>query len=358
MRRALAIAWTVFLVAPVAAAWPVLVGGKLSPVGACYPDHREAGLWWLAPPSPVIQKIAETPAVSFTEYRYSGTRATGDQGTFWGRGLLQFTLSYPENAPRLAAARAFLGSHARVEALVAVALAADVVWGSVAGDAAPQALGAARAEKAPPDAAGELHAWEERSFALPLSPESARLLEEAFARGAVALSVNVVAKAPAFLLPPTPEERDTPPALATVMVDAVPVTLDPARHPGAIRNLDLDATMAAGYTFLEVACSDFAEGLDFSDLAVVVVRVAARAVNGDTISQELRFDAQSASCQGVHFDHAVRLDSGYEVEVHRIYSSGRRESDGPRKTSVWTGFLDESRLASAAGSRLDMRLLY
>ena len=358
MRPAIALAAVPLLAAGVAGAWPVLAGGRRTPAGACYPDHRAPSLWWLAPASPVLRESAGVPAVSFTEYRYSGTRATGDRGTFWGRGLLQFTLVFPENGPRLAQARAALGPGARVEAVLPTAVTAEVVFAPTAGDGGARSLGTTQAAAPPAGDGGPVGSWEERSFALALPPESVRLVAEAFARGAVVLSVNVAAAAPAFAMPPPAGQQQAAPPPATLTVDAVPVTLDPGRQPQAMRTLELDATMAAGYTFLEVGCSDFVAGTALADLAVVLVRVRARAVNGEEIGEELRFAAGAPEVQGVRFDRAVRLDAGYVVEVHRVSASGGVSADPPREVKVWTGFLDVSLRDAGGEERLDARLLY
>lgn len=340
---------------PPAHAWPVLAGGKATPAGACYPDHRDPRLWWLAPPAPAVKQVDGQPAVTFTRFGYSGTKATADQGKFWGRGLLQFTLAFPESAARLVQARAFLGARARVEPMTATVVEAEVVCAAADLPGGQVDLGSASSRDAAP---AERGAWEERSFSLSIPPHATQLLAEAFARGAIALSVNVSAASPALPMPPEKNEDVAAPPPAAVMVASVPVTLDPARNAAAFKELVLDATMAAGYTFLEVACNDFAEGSAFSDLAVVVVTVTATAVNGDALAQDVRFDAAAPPVQGVRFDRAVRLDRGYRVVVHRVYASGRDETEAPRLAEVWTGFLNASRIQEGAAPELDPRLLY
>ncbi|MFH1176185.1 MAG: hypothetical protein V1750_02165 [Acidobacteriota bacterium] len=306
----------------------------------------------------MLRQDGGRPAVSFTQYRYTGSRATGDQGTFWGKGVLQFALRFPENAPRLAQARSFLGPRVRVEAIVPTEVLAEVAFAGAEEGSGGGVLGSTRGDLAAPSGEGAGRLWDERSFSLALSPASSRLLADAFARGAVALSVNVVASAPAFRMPPPKGESPGMPEATALTVDAVPVGLDVARYPELVRHLDLDATMAAGYMFLEVACNDFAEGMAFADLGVVVVALTGIAVNGDRITRELRYDAAAPPLQVVKFDRAVRLDRAYEVKIHRIYSSGRSEEDGPRQVEVWSGLLDVSKGPPSEGSQLDPRLLY
>jgi hypothetical protein len=345
------------LTAQAAQAWPVLARGKATPAGACFPDHRIAGLWWLAPPPPVVKVVEGQPAISFTQFRYSGTRATRDQGTFWGRSLLQFTLIFPESGPRLTQARAGLPPGARVEPIAPAVVEAQVVCAAADSPAAVVDAGTARSAsrgEAPARAA----AWEERSFSLSIPPETTRLLWEAFERGAIVVSVNVSAAAPALAMPPEKGQEPSTPASLPLMVHSVAVTVDPHRNPGALKTLELDATMAAGYTFLDVACADFTEGAAFRDLAVVLVTVSAKAVNGDTLRHEVRFDPSAPTQQGVQFDRAVRLDAGYDVVVHRIFASGRDEAESPRHVDSWTGFFNASSAGSTEPSGLDPRLLY
>jgi len=345
------------LTAQAAQAWPVLARGKATPAGACYPDHRIAALWWLAPPPPVVKVVEGQPAVSFTQFRYSGTRATRDQGTFWGRSLLQFTLIFPESGPRLAQARAALPPGARVEPIAPAVVEAQVVCAAADSPTAAVDAGTARSAaggQTPARAA----AWEERSFSLSIPPQTTRLLWEAFERGAIIVSVNVSAAAPALAMPPEKGQEPPAPAPLPLMVHSVAVTVDPHRNPGALKTLELDATMAAGYTFLDVAYANFTEGTAFRDLAVVLVTVSAKAVNGDTLRREVRFDSSAPAQQGVQFDRAVRLDAGYDVVVHRIFASGRAEVEPPRHVDAWTGFFNASSTGSPEPSGLDPRLLY
>jgi hypothetical protein len=346
------------LLTPQAAqAWPVLARGKATAVGACYPDHRIAALWWLAPPAPVVKVVEGQPAVSFTQFRYSGTRATHDQGTFWGRSLLQFTLIFPESGPRLAQARTVLPPGARVEPIAPAVVEAQVVCAAADSPTAAVDAGTARS------AAGaqtpvRATAWEERSFSLSIPPQTTRLHWEAFERGAIIVSVNVSAAAPALAVPPETGQEPPTPGPLPLMVHSVAVTIDPRRNPGALKTLELDATMAAGYTFLDVAFADFTEGTAFRDLAVVLVTVSAKAVNGDTLRQEVRFDSSTPAQQGVQFDRAVRLDAGYDVVVHRVFATGRAEVEPSRHVEAWTGFFNASSTGSPEPSGLDPRLLY
>jgi len=358
MRR-LAAAVLPVVLAVCADAWPVLSGARATPVGACYPDHRQSGLWWLSPALPVIADAGARPAISLTQYRYLGTRATGDQGAFWGRSVLQAAVRFPGGSERAARARAALGGRATVQLVRPTRLTAEVVFAPVEGEGSGRALGSASTVE--PGTAGEGggSTWEERAFALSLSPESTRVVWEAFERGAVALSISVVAAAPAFPMPPDGERAAVTPAEVPLAVGSVPVTIDPATYPDFARQLDLDATLSAGYTFLEVACLDLGEDATaFADLAVVLVGVTARAVNGDAVTEELRFDARSPSQQVVSFDRAVRLDAGYTVSVHRVYASGRRDTEAPRHVEAGSGFLDVSTRRPGDRAAPDPRLYY
>lgn len=331
-------------------AWPVLGEGRATPGGYCYPDHELQRVWWLAPTTVGVKEVDGLPAVELTTYRYQGSRATDDSGRFYGGTLLQFSLAFEAMAGRLEAARRSLGGGVEVRPLAPATVEAEVVFAGinpVAREAAEQPL--------TPGAAG----WQERSFSLGLSPQETEAVQHAWDNGAVILSVNVTASVLAYTARPDGEIDASPePELLPVLVDAIPVTVDRERQPGAIHVLELDATMPAGYTALDLGCAELSVAGGFTDLARVLVDVEAAAVNGDRIRQKVRFDEDSSPVQNLRFDRAVQLDEGYRLRVLRTFASGATETAVDRRIEVWQGFVDVCSRPADEAEVLDPRLLY
>jgi hypothetical protein len=332
-------------------AWPVLGEGRATPGGYCYPDHELQRVWWVAPTTVGVKEVNGLPAIELTSYRYQGSRATDDSSRFFGGTLLQFSLAFESMADRLEAARRSLGGGAEVRPLAPATVEAEVVFAGID----PVARQAVAGE---PGLSGPA-AWQERSFSLGLSPEETEAVRRAWDDGAVILSVNVTASALAYHARPAAEIDPAPePELLPVLVDAVPVTVDRQRQPGAIRVLELDATMPAGYTALDLGCAELSSAGGFTDLARVLVDVEATAVNGDRIRQQLRFDEGSPPVQNLRFDRAVRLDEGYRLRVLRTFASGATETAVDRRIEVWQGFVDVCSRPADKAEVLDPRLLY
>lgn len=340
-------------VAVIAGAWsatghPVLDEGRRTGGGWCFPDHRERGVWWLAPPAPRLAEIDGTPAVDFTVYHYQGARATADDGQSWGGALLQFSLETPATGADAAAVRRALGPVAELRLLPAAVIVAEVVFAGV------NSVRPATADDGPETP--QAGAWQRRSFSLALTPEEVVAVHDAWRAGSVILSVNLAVSVYGF---PTRPERDSDePLLAPVVIDSVPITIDSDRNPELFRVLELDATVPLAYTTIELGCAELAEGSGLTDLVRVIAAVEAEAVNGDLISLELRFTPSTPQVQAIRFDRAVRVEHGYELRIVRVYSSGRTETGPPRRLEVWQGFADICSSADGQSDSLDPRLLY
>jgi hypothetical protein len=331
-------------------AWPVLSEGRETPVGWCYPDHENPQVWWLPPERVEVKTVDGRPDVHLTVFRYTGVRETGDLGRSKAGAVLQFTLALPGASGRLAEARRLLGPQAEVRPLVPEQVGAEVVFAGV--NSARQAT-----ETETAAGAVEPGAWTERRFAIRLTPEETAVVADAWERGSLILSVNLAASASVLRARPAPG-ADSGPELAPILADAVPIMIDAAADPDAVRVLELDATMPAGYTTLELGCTELTSPGGLSDLSRVIAVVEAEAMNGDTIDEEVRFSGGSPPVQVATFDRAVRLDHGYQLRVARVFATGVAEQDPPRRIEVWQGFVDICSVAAGTDTGLDPRLLY
>jgi len=241
-----------------------------------------------------------------------------------------------------------LGPQATVRPLVPDQIDAEVVFAGV---------NSVRQATSMEDEATEPGAWTERSFSMRLTPEETAVVADAWEHGSVILSVNVAASATVLQVRPSRGEEAVP-ELAPVFADAAPITIDSAADPSAVRLLELDATMPAAYTSLELGCSELAASGGLSDLSRVIAVVEAEAMNGDLIDQEVRFSTGSAPTQVAKFDRAVRLDHGYRLRVARVFATGAVEEEPARRVDVWQGFVDICSVAAGTDAGLDPRLLY
>ena len=116
--------------------------------------------------------------------------------------------------------------------------------------------------------------------------------------------------------------------------------------------------MPAGYTSIEIGCTELNASRGFSDLSFVVVVIEAEAMNGDTINCTVDFSRNSPPTRIARFDRAVRLASGYVLKVARVYATGRTEQEPPRRIEVWQGFEDVCAISRTQVVDLDPRMLF
>ncbi|HOC44068.1 MAG TPA: hypothetical protein PKJ99_13710 [Thermoanaerobaculales bacterium] len=348
MRACCALLALLIAVSAPAAAWPVLSEGRETAAGWCYPDHEERQVWWLPPETATLKDDGGRPDVHLTIFSYLGVRETGDLGTARAGAVLQFTLEFPSAGARLAEAQRWLGPQAKIRPLVPEQIDAEVVFAGV-NSVRPATL-------AEDDETGP-GAWTERRFAMRLTPEETAVVADAWEHGSVILSVNLAASATVLAARPA-RGADPEPDLGAVLTDSVPIAIDSNADPDAVTVLELDATMPAAYTSLELGCAELGASGGPSDLARVIAVVEAEAMNGDLIDQEVRFSDGSPPTEVAKFDRAVRLDHGYRLRVARVYATGVVEEQPARRVEVWQGFVDICSVAAGTDAGLDPRLLY
>jgi len=329
-----------------AGAGPVLQGARQTPDGACYPDHADPTLWYLAPPPPVLTAPSGRSTVELTLFGYHGSSTTADETAFAAGGVLQFRLRFPHDPGRLTRAARALGGAVRVVPITLSRVDALVVFPGTAARPATETGGSDE---------GEGGAWEERAFSIRLTPADQALLRRAWEAGSTTLSVDIAAYA-VLRVPEGDGNGRTRPGEVPVLADAVPVVLSAASP--AVRWLDLEAAIAADYAGLEVGCAEIEAAGGASDTAAIVVRIRARAVNGDTLEKIVTFRKGSPPVQTVRFDSAVRLDDGYDVWTGRRSTTGELESLSSERIPVWQGFLDVCARKAGTEDRLDPRMLY
>jgi len=337
------------LLAVPAGSWPVLGEGRQTSAGWCYPDHEEADLWWLVPATAEIITDGGHPDIHVTVFNYMGTREMGDLGDLNPGAVLQFGIAFPSAGTRIAEATRSLGSRARVRPLLPETVEAEVVFAGI--------NSARQASTAADDLPGEAGGWTERRFSLGLTPEETVVVTRAWQDRSIIISVNLVASARVWSARPL-DESAAAPELTPILADSVPITLDRSTYVDAVRVVELGATMPAGYTSIEIGCTELGAGHGYSDLSFVIVIIEGEAMNGDTIDSKIDFSRGSPTSQVARFDRAVRLDAGYVLRVARVYATGRIEEEPPRRIAVWQGFEDVCAIDAGQMAALEPRMLY
>jgi hypothetical protein len=339
-----------------ASAWPLV--GAAQKIGElrCYPDDADPALWWYVPDRLELAPVDGRPGFSFDRYRYTGTALTGDQGEFWGRGVLTFRVRFAPSPAELAHARSEIERRTRrgvvLKPVPLVRVESNLVYAGagdsgVAGDLRGGAW------------SGDGEIWTERSYEIGLSPASADALWQLYHREGLAVSLGYSLVGQGVLVRgDAAGEEEVEPETVTFAGDAIPIRVSPEACPECFQSVELDARIAAEYPFLEVYCYDFESGRAPTDLALAVVEVRATAVTGDRPREEVRFARGGRFKAAVDFEFAVRLDRGYEYRVVRVFEDGRQQTDGWQTVDGWTGILDVTAYRHDEEDELDPRSLY
>ena len=348
-----------------AAAWPIASESENLAGLRVYPDHEDPALWWYLPDRLELVESAGEPMFRFERYNYSGTAATGDRGTVWGKGILTLRVRFVPAAEAVARAKTQLSRRSRrpiglqpvgIEKVESVLLYASAFEGGPAGDLGEGSWGNG----------GGADRWIERDYMLGLTPETAQMLWDTFHDDGLAMSLgySLAGKAVSYRPqrdPFTGEVEELEAAVVTLSGDTLAIRVSPEECGPCFAETQLDAEIPAEYPFLEARCYDFSSGLAPSDLGLVIVEVRAMAVSGDRVLERVQFEPGSPATAEVHFEFAVRLDAGYEYRVVRVYEDGHTEADEWAAADGFHGILDVSerrRPEQAAQAQLDARQLY
>ncbi len=343
-----------------------------------FPDDRRPGLFYYPPGDlTLVTDAAGKPDFQFLQLRYTGTEIEGDTGVRRFRNIIamRIALSGPTPAEVRAARTALGGAGVELRPLPVSRLEAVVIYVPVG----PRA-GAESAARLP---AGQFEAqgnsgnssatafWSERVFSLRLDNPTAQLFDIALRRGLLVLSFGyaffasgIGADQPLAELSGDPQlvaalrERigladdsaqvgDTT-AGHLVRTGAIAITIDAARWPDLVRQVDLNTQLPPGYPMLLVYCYDFRDALNDS-LYAKLVQFQAVGVAGRPVSVAVMFSRAQPElyAQTVRFTYAVQLARPYRYRVLEVTRAGSERAGPWVERDSWSGMLDVTTLTPA-----------
>lgn len=330
-----------------------------------FPDSTDASLFYYAPSAISLKYTEGEPEFTFQRFRYLGTSALGDMGTFWAKGILSFTIVIDSPVDQLNSARNSLKARGintpRLRPLPIASTDSVLIYHLAQGSEDDQGLIAGG--EMTDDLSSNTNAWLKKSFTVELDALSTDLLWQAYQQGNVVLSLGVSVHVTGLNGRRKKNMPEPELITQTVFSDALRVEVSPSRHPQLFQTTDIDAKMPAGYTYLTVFCHDFAEDYQV-DHVRVLVEVRGIAVDGDTPQTQVEFsEATPANTrQEIHFEFAMNLDAGYLYRVTTINSRGELGQGEWQTVELWSGNLDVSLRQEKEGStaikKLDPRDLY
>lgn len=350
-----------------ARAHPVADGRRVVGDLVCYPDHARSGLWHYHPARLELTTVEGRPGFSFHRYRYTGTSVSGDQGTFTAKAVLSFRVKFCDVSADLPRARTTLKAHAR-QTITLVGFPLEKIESRVvyvAGETAAAKSGDVAAEDSGAPAGGDA-LFNERTFSIGMTPATAQILWSAYESDQLALSLNYTFVGAALPNRPPPRdatEQDKTPVSVRLGGNALPIQVSKREHAACFVSTDLDAHIPANYPFLDIFCHDFQSAAAPTDLGRVLVDIKALSVTGKPVEKRIVFSREGPPRQPAHFEFAVKLDAGFEIRAHRIYTDGRVEEGKYERVTQWVGIRDVTRFTDRGGDadgagHLDPRMLY
>ncbi|MFP3869530.1 MAG: hypothetical protein ACLFVT_01440 [Syntrophobacteria bacterium] len=304
MKRLLAL----LLILPAAQAWASPDLGSYRDIQGVrlYRDHQNRQLWYLAPAPPALGTREDgEPDYGLDLFRYLGRKGTGDQGSFWLRGMLSLGIVRERSPDITAPIRRALQSagfhHLRLRSMPVATARVRLLF-------ADQMQSWTQGSR-----------WGSRQLRLSLDRDMAELLWDAVEAGQTLVSLAVEEHLAGL------RHRDGEWEEAeTIASWTIPIQLDMEAYPGRFRRTELGGRMSKGYTGIDVFCFDFVENLD-TNLYAKIVEVAIPTAGRDLV-ERVTFRESSDYRARIEFKLAKNLDEPYRVRVIKIFKDGRRST--------------------------------
>ncbi len=339
-----------------------LLGGQ-----TLFRDMKKPNLYYYIPFGYRLASDASgKPGFSLTQMRYSGTNFTGDIGVYKYNNLLQIRLvSDPAQNKTVAAIQAELkrtNAAATLQMLPVRKFSSLLVFAPADDAAATDSVGTVKPDLDEPtdeNAAVNNSFWTERTISLRLSNADAELVIAALKDGQAPMSFSyafytVFADKGTVSSGVIGDRRirkqvydyfrnelnaftDTTQQVQMIKADAIPLTVDLARWPGLVKQVDINERLPARYPLFDVYCYDFNEDLR-ADLFEKKIELKVTAVNDKEISMSYSFreNRPDEYARSIRFPYAVKFDKPVYYQVTEINHDGEQVKTGWMQKETWS----------------------
>lgn len=273
-----------------------------------YADHENAGEFYLSPAPVLLESRSDgTPDYGLSLYRYLGTKASGNTGSFWVRGVLTFGIDRSREPGITSKIRKEL----RQRGIKSPRLNSMPVSGSrvtlLFADLNESREYGLR--------------WKTGTMVVPLDSQQAEILWDAVEAGQTLVSVSIEET-----LGGVRKKEDNWEPSDTSLTWVVPVEMDMKTHPEHFQKVDLGGRMKMGYTGLDIFCFDFIENLK-ENLYAKTVEVAIP-TPGRNLIETVTFKDDGEYRSRIEFKLAKDLDQPYRYRISHVWMDGTREVGG------------------------------
>lgn len=344
-----------------------------------YQDFHKSDTYYYAPGK--LHLATENdgePRFRLVQLRYTGTKATGDQGNTRFMNLVQFTIQMDlANKSQLDAISQQLGRNAKLRPLPIKNVEAYMI-APFGGKYKRIGSGGSLEAESTLGETGRTSFWTERTFTLRLENHEAQLLWDMVQEGQLAISVNYAFYADLIKdntsdvqvggslkgiegLEDGMEETiasDTVPTTQIILADAFPIRIDAHKYAHLLIREDIDAGMPPAYPVLEVKCYDFSDALR-PDLSIKTIEIEAISVNGTPIrlkSKKFFSSKPDLNTHQIRFPYAIKMDEPFRYRIREYDVSGEISPFSEWVSrDTWSGLLDIT--TQAAENAFEKRLI-
>ena len=324
---------------------------------------------------PILNYILATdekgkPDFSLIEMRYTGTKATGDEGVARYNNLLQFRIildmSQQNKIAELKSELMKISPSAELRSLPTRKFSSVLVFaatGSPEGKDSLHHIKSGYTEATDEKGSGNSSFWNERIVTLRLNNYDAQLVESALKNNQSIMSFSYAiytsfSEADSYMTDLTgttsirkeireifekdiKSKKDSAMHITLVKADAIDLKIDPVQWPAAIQKVDINEKVPAKYPLFDVYCYDFNNELR-PDLFTKKIEIRATSVNGSDVLTDFSFKAgrPEVYAKSIRFAYAVRFDKPFYYRVSEITQEGESTTTEWKEKKEWNELLD------------------
>lgn len=348
---------------PVAFDYQVINGCKV------YKDAKASNVFYY---EPFDYRLAvdknSKPVFTLLQMRYTGTRASADNGRIKFRNILQFKIDRDGSTnDQLQAVKEVLKKRVpsillkplpitRFETILVYAPADNA-------DSLLKLLTNGYTEEAGEASSINKSFWSERTFSIRLSDVDAQLMEAALQNKQAAISLSyafytsfsaksassfsatvngrVSRKVLDYFDSALINNKDSLLENVLLKADAIPINIDIEKWSTAIQKIDINEKLPSTYPLFDLYCYDFNNAIR-PDLYAKKIEIRAISVNGNEINLTSMFlhNKPDEYARSIRFPYAVRFDKPYRYRTTEINMEGETLISDWIHSNSWSDIID------------------
>jgi hypothetical protein len=334
-----------------------------------YRDAIKPNIYYYLPAGySVVHDTKGKPEFSMLQMRYTGTRATGDDGVAKFNNILQFRVAIdPEHPKKITELRNTLKKTVpglELRSLPVRKFSSVLVFASSNTSAdSLHLLQPSYSEASDENAASNNSFWNDRVVTLRLSNADAQLVEAALKNEQSVMSFSYAIyssftetdvkdlevsgnsklrkELQDYFSNELKNSADSSRKITMIRADAINLNVDLSAWPTLVQKVDINERMPAKFPLFDVYCYDFNNSMR-PDLYAKKIEIKATSVNGNDILTAFSFKGSQPElyAKSIRFPYAVKFDRPFFYRVTEITVDGEAITTDWKEKKDWSELLD------------------